>query len=294
MSGPARSWSERTRQGTGEEKEFAMLARLRRRQILEVLQASGGVRLTELSEALSVSEMTIRRDLDSLQKDGLIERVHGGAVLSQVGAEEPGFEKKVLREQREKAAIAERAAELVKPGSAVALSAGTTTWALASRLSNCEGLTVVTNSMNVWNEFQRAGGKGTTVILTGGEFRTPSDALVGPTADASIRSLYFDVLFLGVHGLDPVAGLTTPNISEAETNRTFISRCRRLVVVADHTKWRTTSLCTMANLSDVDTLVTDDGLPDEARRQLRSQVGDVIVAVPRSSDVTQIAASDRF
>ncbi len=271
-----------------------MLARLRRRQILEVLQASGGVRLTELSEALSVSEMTIRRDLDSLQKDGLIERVHGGAVLSQVGAEEPGFEEKVLREQREKAAIAERAAELVKPGSAVALSAGTTTWALASRLSNCEGLTVVTNSMNVWNEFQRAGGKGTTVILTGGEFRTPSDALVGATADASIRSLYFDVLFLGVHGLDPVAGLTTPNISEAETNRTFISRCRRLVVVADHTKWRTTSLCTMANLSDVDTLVTDDGLPDEARRQLRSQVGDVIVAVPRSSDVTQIAASDRF
>ena len=106
----------------------------------------------------------------------------------------------------------------------------------------------------------------------------PSDALVGPTADASIRSLYFDVLFLGVHGLDPVAGLTTPNISEAETNRTFISRCRRVVVVADHTKWRTTALCTMADLSDVDTLVTDDGLPEEARRQLRNQIGEVVIA----------------
>ena len=119
------------------------------------------------------------------------------------------------------------------------------------------------------------------MILTGGEFRTPSDALVGPTADASIRSLYFDVLFLGVHGLDPVAGLTTPNISEAETNRTFISRCRRLVVVADHTKWRTTALCTMADLSDVDTLVTDDGLAEEARRQLRSQIGEVVIAAHR-------------
>jgi DeoR/GlpR family transcriptional regulator of sugar metabolism len=130
------------------------------------------------------------------------------------------------------------------------------------------------------------------VILTGGEFRTPSDALVGPTADASIRSLYFDVLFLGVHGLDPVAGLTTPNISEAETNRTFIARCRRLVVVADHTKWRTTALCTMADLSDVDTLVTDDGLPEEARRDLRSQIGEVIMAPRRALDVTRVAASD--
>ena len=100
---------------------------LRRKQILEELRAKGGVRLTELSEELSVSEMTIRRDLDALQKDGLIERVHGGAVLAQLGTEEPGFEKKVLREQAEKAAIAERAAALVKPGSAVALSAGTTT-----------------------------------------------------------------------------------------------------------------------------------------------------------------------
>ena len=271
-----------------------MLALLRRKQILEHLQAKGGVRLTELSEALSVSEMTIRRDLDALQKDGLIERVHGGAVLAQYGTDEPGFEKKVQREQEEKAAIAERAAALVKPGSAVALSAGTTTCALATRLSACEGLTVVTNSMNVWNELQKSGGKGTTVILTGGEFRTPSDALVGPTADASIRSLYFDVLFLGVHGLDPVAGLTTPNISEAETNRTFIARCRRLVVVADHTKWRTTALCTMADLSDVDTLVTDDGLPEEARRNLRSQIGEVIMAPRRALDVTRVAASDSF
>ena len=240
--------------------------------------------LTELSEELSVSEMTIRRDLDALQKDGLIERVHGGR--------RPG----PIRARRSPAS---RRRCSGNKGRRLPSPSGPRRWSnLAPRwpcrpapprarwpagCPTCEGLTVVTNSMNVWNELQRPAGRqhGTTVILTGGEFRTPSDALVGPTADASIRSLYFDVLFLGVHGLDPVAGLTTPNISEAETNRTFISRCRRLVVVADHTKWRTTSLCTMANLSDVDTLVTDDGLPDEARRQLRSQVGDVIVAVPR-------------
>ncbi len=263
-----------------------MLARLRRARILEELRAKGGTRLAELSEALSVSEMTVRRDLDALQKEGLIERVHGGAVLAQLGSDEPGFEEKSLRQRDEKAAIAERAVEMVKPGLAVALSAGTTTWALARRLSAFDGLTVVTNSMNVWGEFQRTagqrtGGQRATVILTGGEFRTPSYALVGPTADAAIRSLYFDLLFLGVHGLDPVAGLTTPNIPEAETNRAFISRCRRLVVVADHSKWRTTALCTMAGLSDVDTVVTDDGLPEEARRQLASQVGEVLIAPAR-------------
>jgi len=254
-----------------------VLAHLRRERIFAELQSKGGARLTELSKSLGVSEMTVRRDLDALQRDGLIERVHGGAILAQLGSEEPGFTQKVQRQQAEKAAIGEVAAQMVKPGMAVALSAGTTTWALATRLSKVDGMTVVTNSMDVWSELQRSN-HGTTVILTGGDWRTPSGAFVGPTADSAIRSLYFDVLFLGVHGLHPVAGLTTPNISEAETNRLLISRCRRLVVVADHTKWHTTALCTVAPLSAVDTLVTDDGLPDDARQQVESYIGQVLIA----------------
>lgn len=254
-----------------------MLAHMRRTQILELLQAKGGARLIELSESLTVSEMTVRRDLDILEKEGLIERVHGGAVLAQRGVEEPGFDKKALREQAEKSAIAQYAAQLVKPGSAIALSAGTTTCTLARHICRTEGVTVVTNSMNVWHELQQDGRKAASVILTGGEFRTPSDALVGPTADAAIRSLYFDTLFLGVHGIDPVAGLTTPNVSEAETNRTFIARCRKLVVLADHTKWRTTALCTMASLSDVDVLITDDNIAPDAQRQLENHVKELVV-----------------
>lgn len=245
---------------------------------MEHLEAKGGVRLTELSEAFLVSEMTVRRDLDVLEREGLIERVHGGAVLAQSSTEEPGFEKKALRQQPEKSAIAEKAAELVKPGAAIALSAGTTTWALAHCLARVDQITVVTNSMNVWHEFRRDERSGSTVILTGGEFHTPSDALVGPTANAAIRSLYFDVLFLGVHGFDPVAGLTTPNISEAETNRAFISRCRKLVVVADHTKWRTTGLCSMAALGDVDILISDDGLSTDAQRHIESHVRELVIA----------------
>jgi DeoR/GlpR family transcriptional regulator of sugar metabolism len=114
-------------------------------------------------------------------------------------------------------------------------------------------------------------------VLTGG-VRTPSDALVGPLADATIRSLHVDVLFLGVHGMDPVAGLTTPNLAEAETNRTFLGHAKKVIVVADHTKWRTVGLCTFGSLSAADVLVTDDGLDADARAALTDTVGELIVA----------------
>jgi DeoR/GlpR family transcriptional regulator of sugar metabolism len=255
-----------------------MLAVLRRQLILDELERHGSALISGLAEQLSVSEMTIRRDLAGLEIEGLLERVHGGAVLSQRGVEEPGFDKKVLVQQDEKGAIAALAATLVKSGSAIGLSAGTTTVMLARQLAQARGVTVLTNSIKVWNELQRAGDGRSRAILTGGDFRTPSDALVGPTADATIRSMYVDVLFLGVHGMDPVAGLTTPNISEAETNRTFIGHARRLVVLADHTKWRTIGLHILAPLSAADTIITDDGIAPEGREMLSGQVDDFRVA----------------
>ncbi len=255
-----------------------MLAVLRRQHILDELQLTGSAMISTLAERLEVSEMTIRRDLAGLENDGLLERVHGGAVLSQRGTEEPGFDKNMLCQQPEKAAIAELAATMVKPGASIGLSAGTTTYMLAQRLARVGGVTVLTNSMKVWNELQRDAAGQSHVILTGGDFRTPSDALVGPTADATIRSMYVDVLFLGVHGLDPVAGFTTPNISEAETNRTFLGHARRVVVLADHTKWRTIGLHILGPLSAADTIITDDGIPAEGRQLLASQVDDLRVA----------------
>jgi DeoR/GlpR family transcriptional regulator of sugar metabolism len=121
------------------------------------------------------------------------------------------------------------------------------------------------------------------VVLTGG-VRTPSDALVGPVADAAIRSLHVDVLFLGVHGMDPVAGLTTPNLAEAETNRAFLAHAQKVIVVADHTKWRTVGLCTFGPLSAVDVLVTDDGIDQEARAVLGDTVGELVLAPVGAQD----------
>ncbi|MCH6159063.1 DeoR/GlpR family DNA-binding transcription regulator [Streptomyces marispadix] len=263
-----------------------LLAEQRRALILEELRERGGVRVNELTRKLLVSDMTVRRDLDVLSRRGALEKVHGGAVpLADASTHEPGFEAKSSLERSAKEEIARAAAAMAKPGSAIALSGGTTTYALAQHLTEVPDLTVVTNSVRVADVFHaasRRAGNGThagtaTVVLTGG-VRTPSDSLVGPVADAAIRTLHFDVLFLGVHGISTEAGLSTPNLAEAETNRHFVGSARRVVVVADHTKWGTVGLSSFASLEDVGTLVTDGGLPQGARERIREHIRELVVA----------------
>jgi DeoR/GlpR family transcriptional regulator of sugar metabolism len=222
--------------------------------------------------------MTIRRDLEVLAKDGLVEKVHGGAVLpGSHGGHEPGFEDKLVLERPEKTSIARTAAGLVRPGTAIAIAAGTTTFALAQCLLDVPGLTIVTNSLRVANLF---GGNRTpdvaSVVLTGG-MRTASDALVGPVADLTISSLHFDTLFLGCTGLDPEVGLSTPNLAEAETNRALIKVARRVVVLADHTKWGVVSLASFAPVDKINVLVTDVLLPSDAHAALDGRVGEIVV-----------------
>jgi DeoR/GlpR family transcriptional regulator of sugar metabolism len=271
-----------------------MLARHRQSLILQAVRSDGSARVSDLTQRLGVSDMTIRRDLEVLAKDGLIEKVHGGAVLpGSPASQEPGFEAKLVLERPEKTAIARAAANLVKPGTAIAVAGGTTTFALAQYLLDVPGLTIVTNSLRVTNLFSGTRGlDGSTdpVVLTGG-VRTPSDALVGPVADLTIRSLHFDLLFLGCFGIDADAGLTTPNLAEAETNRTFIRVARKVVVLADHTKWGLMSLSSFARLSDVDVLMTDEGLPDEARATVSEQVGEIVYAESLSRPLQQAVLS---
>ncbi|MFJ8667588.1 DeoR/GlpR family DNA-binding transcription regulator [Streptomyces sp. NPDC093600] len=264
-----------------------LLAEQRRALILDEVRRRGGVRVNELTRRLNVSDMTVRRDLDALARQGVVEKVHGGAVpVVEASTHEPGFEAKSVLESGAKDEIARTAARMVPPGAAIALSGGTTTFALAGHLLDVRDLTVVTNSVRVADVFhaaQRTGSTGearpgaATVVLTGG-VRTPSDALVGPVADQAIRSLHFDVLFLGVHGISVEAGLSTPNLAEAETNRLLMRSARRVVVVADHTKWGTVGLSSFARLDEVDTLVTDRGLSPRVRAEMAEHLPDLVVA----------------
>jgi DeoR/GlpR family transcriptional regulator of sugar metabolism len=253
-----------------------MLAQQRQAEIVARVRSEGAVRVADLVAELGVSDMTIRRDLEVLAERGLLAKVHGGATVARSGStDEPGFAAKADLQRPEKMAMATRAAAMVRPGSAIGISAGTTTAELARRLVNIPDLTVVTNSVRVADVFYRADRPDRTVVLTGG-VRTPSDALVGPVAVAAIRTLHPDVLFLGVHGMSQRAGFTTPNLLESDTNRAFVASAERLVVLADSSKWGTVGISSIASLADANVLVTDSGLPKDAREVLRDHVGELV------------------
>ena len=257
-----------------------MLARQRQQRILDQVRLSGGARVSDLVELLEVSDMTVRRDIAALARRGLVTRVHGGAIAVTLSStEDPGFAVKSGLQTAEKAAIARAAVASVAPGDSVALSGGTTAYAVALELRRIAELTVVTNSLPVADALHDVDREDLTVILTGG-IRTPSDALVGPVAVQALSTLHVDWLVLGVHGMDERAGLTTPNLVEAETNRALISSARRVMVVADSTKWGVVGLSSVGGLDDVDILVTDEGIDPEARQILVSRVGRLVVAAP--------------
>jgi len=263
-----------------------VLARQRHAYILERVNVDGAVRVADLVRDLGVSDMTVRRDLEYLGQRGAVERVHGGATaISGTALFEPGFTTKSALRQREKEAIAEAAAGLVEPQMAIAVSAGSTTYALARRLADVVGLTVVTNAVRIAEVLHEIGRSDQTIILTGG-VRTPSDALVGPFAVAALRTVHVDLVFLGVHGMDEASGFTSPNLLEAETDRTLIDAGRRLVVVADHTKWGIVGLSTIAQLDKADVLITDTGIAPDARAMIGSHVRELVVVRPEGSPVS--------
>ncbi|RKE22261.1 DeoR/GlpR family DNA-binding transcription regulator [Streptomyces sp. TLI_171] len=257
--------------------DSGLLADQRRALILDQVRRDGAVKVAELVDQLGVSDMTIRRDLDALSRAGNVRKVYGGAVARTATAEEPAFEAKSGLETDTKAALAEAAAAQVQPGSVVAISAGTTAYAAATRLLDVPGLTVVTNSLPVAELVRTRGGDhGPALLLTGGA-PTRSAALVGPLADQSIRSLHVDLLIIGAHGVSERAGLTTPNLAEAQTNRALIASAHRTIAVADHTKWGVVGLSSFAALTDLDCFITDQGLPAPARAVLAESCGELLV-----------------
>jgi DeoR/GlpR family transcriptional regulator of sugar metabolism len=255
-----------------------MLAAQRQSLILQEITQRSGARISELAEILQVSEMTVRRDIELLAEQGLLEKVHGGAtaVASKITAVEPPFQSKSLREQLAKDAIAARAALEITPGSSIALMGGSTVFAVAKLAVTIPGLTIVTNSLPVSDLFSREGQLNQTVVLTGG-LRTPTDSFVGEITVQAFSSLNLDLLFMGTHGMDVTGGFSTPNLHEADTNRAVIAKARRLIMLADHTKWGEVGFSTFAKLEDADLLVTDSGITKDAAKILNNSVGELAI-----------------
>ncbi|GIM90811.1 DeoR/GlpR family DNA-binding transcription regulator [Paractinoplanes toevensis] len=251
-----------------------MYAEQRQARILAEINRTGGARITELGHRLGVSGVTARRDVEALAERGLVARVRGGAMALAPGpALAAGPEP---RRHREKAAIARTAARLVRPSEAIGVLTGSTTALLARELLGVPGLTVVTNSIEVADAFHHEGLPGQTVVLLGG-VRTRSGALAGPVAEQTAAGLNLDVVFLSVYGMAVRSGFTTPDVAEARTSAALTAAARRVVVLADHGKWGVSSAAVIAPLDGADVLVTDAGLAQPGRSELRRRVGHLIV-----------------
>jgi DeoR/GlpR family transcriptional regulator of sugar metabolism len=255
-----------------------MLASQRYDFIVEYINQHAAVRVQDLVDELKVSDMTIRRDLDFLAMQGQLIKVHGGAVLSRDSSSlEPAFKVKSGLEKSAKDAIGHATLDLVKPGSAIAINAGTTTAAAATYLATIPNITVVTNSLKVAERMWNSKELGQVVILSGG-VRTPSEALVGPVALENIRSLHLDILFMGVHGMSKDAGFTSPNLQEAETNRAFMSSASEIVVLVDSTKWGLVGLAGISRIDQVNKIITDSHISAEASDHIKAAGVELIVA----------------
>ncbi len=222
--------------------------------ILERLSSDGSLGVTDLSSALGVSSATIRRDLQLLEGQRLLSRTHGGAVPQGVLYELP-LRYKSGRYHEEKLRIAREAASRVLDGWAIGLTGGTTTTEVARALVDRQQLTVVTNALNIASELAvRANLK---LVVTGGVARPESYELVGPIAEASLAGLNLDIVFLGVDGISPEAGLTTHHEIEAHTDQALIDRARNVTVVADSSKIGKVAFARICQMARVDELITD-------------------------------------
>ena len=246
----------------------------RRRHMLAKIQREGRVLVSELSDSLGISRITIRKDLDYLESKGLVQRTHGGALSLQGRALlDPSLQEKEQKQFKEKQRIAKAAASLVEEGLCILLDSGTTTTAIARELRRFSRLTIVTNAVNIAAELA---GTDFEVILTGGTLRKNSFSLVGPLAEEVLRELHADVLFLGVDGFDPKVGPMTPNVLESRVNRAMVNAATRVVAVCDSTKFRRTSLALIAPRTAIHTVITDEQIGDEDVETLESAGIEVI------------------
>lgn len=252
----------------------------RRKEILGRLDTNQFVRVSYLSEGLSVSEATIRRDLEVMEKQGLVERTHGGAILSQRMVVEPDFSISTGAHAHEKECIGATAARLVESGDTLFINFGTTNAQVARALrarTDLENVTIITNNLSVILELQNV--PQYQVICLGGNFRHLSNSFVGMLTQTSLEGMFTTKSFIGVDGISIKFGCTTPVEMDAQISRKMIENTHgKVIVVADHSKWGVVSNYLVTPLDSVSTLVSDQGISEEATNILDELSVEVIIA----------------
>jgi DeoR family transcriptional regulator of aga operon len=254
-----------------------MLAEERRRKILELLEKEGRVTVSDLVQRFSVSAVTARADLDALSEIGALVRSHGGAVKPASPIQDYPIHFKETLHHAEKVRIGHAASQLVKASQTIILDSGTTTVEVARHLKMLQlrPLTVITNALNIAYELGAV--PQVSVIMLGGILRPTSHSLVGPHAEQALRDLNADHLFLGVDGLDPEVGPSTPDLLEAQLNALMIRVSREITVVADSSKFQRRSLSVIARVENLRRVITDDQVEPAVVTALRSHGVEVMV-----------------
>lgn len=248
----------------------------RQAAIIERARAAGRVDVARLASDFGVTSETVRRDLTALERHGLLRRVHGGAIpIGRIGFE-PGLQTRDQTMAPQKARIAKAAlAELPAEG-AILLDAGTTTARLAEMLPTDRELTVVTNALPI--AMMLSTRANITVLAVGGRVRGRTLAMVDEWALRILADTFVDVAFLGANGVSVERGLTTPDVAEAAVKRAMLRAARRVVVLADHAKVGNDCFARFGDLSEVDTLVCDDGLDVQLAADLQAAGPRVVLA----------------
>ncbi|PXY22864.1 DeoR/GlpR family DNA-binding transcription regulator [Prauserella muralis] len=243
-----------------------MYAEERQQAILERARARGRVDVTALAEEYSVTTETIRRDLTFLERHGVLRRVYGGAIPVERLGFEPALATREAVLTAEKKRIAKAALEELPDEGSILLDAGSTTARFAEELPTDRELTVVTHAVKI--ALHLATRPNITLMLLGGRLRSRTLATVDSWALHALSEIFVDVAFIGTNGISVERGLTTPDPAEAVIKRAAIASSRRCVLLADHTKVGNDHFTRFAELKDIDTFITDDGIDGAAADEL--------------------------
>jgi DeoR family transcriptional regulator of aga operon len=254
-----------------------LLVEERRRRIAAQVGQQGRATVEELAARFAVSTVTVRGDLEALARAGAVVRSHGGALPPAGAVADAPLSIKAARHHREKARIAKAALGMIRNGETIILDSGTTTAEIAAQIRHAHfaTLTVITNALNIATTL--AGLPNVRVLMLGGMLREVSYSLVGPDAVRTLSGLTADRLFLGVDGIDPEFGVTTPDPLEAELNALMIRVSRDVVAATDSSKFGRRSLSVIAPLRSLHKIITDDGVAPETAEMLRDLGVEVIV-----------------
>lgn len=250
-----------------------MLGLERRQKIMEKLRIERKVYVADLAQTFQVTEETIRRDLEKLEGQDLLWRRYGGAVINESTSDDLSYKRRSTINSESKIAIAEHAAHLLHDGDTIMMDSSTTCQALLQRLKGKCDMTVITNSIRLMSDFL---GSGFQMICTGGVMRESSCALTGTIACQTLSQYLVDFAFISCKSIDRDHGIMESNESESRIKSVMMQRARKIVLLADHSKFDKTAFIKCSDVTNIDTLVTDQAPSAEWQTYLANAHIDLI------------------